>query len=251
MAVRRGATARERRRTRRARATERCFESAAKYDGYNTRTEWHTAELAALVAAGAIPRRGRALDLGCGHGSEAIFLATMGWNVIGIDRERDAIAAAQARADHALTRSARARTEFRCRNALTFVDPDPFDLVVERLLFQNLPSAQRRRFIETVASVLKLETGLLVMRTNSADDDRIRADAAWGRVSGARSSYTKPDENLLRRYFTVGPEVGFTGLVTDPTQATHALIVTTAPLAIRVMRRNARVLVKRRSRRAH
>ncbi len=52
-----------------------------------------------LVAeAGDLPP-GRALDLACGEGQNAIWLATLGWDVAGVDFSEAAIAKARARAE--------------------------------------------------------------------------------------------------------------------------------------------------------
>ena len=51
-------------------------------------------ELAALVAAGALPAGVPVLDVGCGAGVEVIFLAKRGWPAYGIDKDRSLIAKA-------------------------------------------------------------------------------------------------------------------------------------------------------------
>ena len=59
------------------------------------------AELAAAVAAGTIPREATVVDVGCGAGGEAVFLAERGFRVIGVDASRDALAVAGRRAAEA------------------------------------------------------------------------------------------------------------------------------------------------------
>ena len=44
---------------------------------------------------GGLPVNGRALDLGCGEGADAIWLARQGWNVTGVDISPTAVARAQ------------------------------------------------------------------------------------------------------------------------------------------------------------
>lgn len=56
------------------------------------------AELAAAVATGTIPPAATVVDVGCGAGGEAVFLAGRGFRVIGVDASRDALAVAGRRA---------------------------------------------------------------------------------------------------------------------------------------------------------
>ncbi len=44
---------------------------------------------------------GRALDVGCGTGTDSVFLATQGWSVTGVDFVSDALAMAKERASKA------------------------------------------------------------------------------------------------------------------------------------------------------
>ncbi len=53
------------------------------------------AELIALVEGSRALPAGRALDLGCGTGTDTIYLATHGWDVTGVDLTPKALAAAR------------------------------------------------------------------------------------------------------------------------------------------------------------
>jgi SAM-dependent methyltransferase len=55
-------------------------------------------ELVELVEGPAALSPGRALDLGCGTGTNAVYLAGRGWEVTGVDLVRNAVAAARRRA---------------------------------------------------------------------------------------------------------------------------------------------------------
>lgn len=55
-------------------------------------------ELAAIVAAGLIPSAAKVLDVGCGAGSEAVFLAQCGYQVTGVDSSTRALDLARERA---------------------------------------------------------------------------------------------------------------------------------------------------------
>lgn len=67
---------------------------------YGQRTVWSGQPNAALVAhAPALPAPGaRALDLGCGEGADALWLAAQGWAVTGVDWSDVALARARAAA---------------------------------------------------------------------------------------------------------------------------------------------------------
>jgi 2-polyprenyl-3-methyl-5-hydroxy-6-metoxy-1,4-benzoquinol methylase len=52
-----------------------------------------------LVAEAAGLTPGRALDIGCGEGADAIWLATIGWTVTAIDVSEVAVARARAAAE--------------------------------------------------------------------------------------------------------------------------------------------------------
>jgi SAM-dependent methyltransferase len=106
------------------------------------------AELVELVNGGRLTPC-RAVDLGCGTGANAVFLAQRGFDVTGIDFSPVALAKATARADAA---GVTVRYE---RGDLTAL-PDhlrPFDLLVDYGTLDDLGPAQRDRY---VASVLPL-----------------------------------------------------------------------------------------------
>jgi len=81
---------------------------------------------------------GRALDLACGEGQNAIWLATLGWHVTGVDYSEVAIAKARARAERDGV-----HVEFVCADLVSYVpEPDAFDLVV--VLYLHISAAERR-----------------------------------------------------------------------------------------------------------
>jgi 2-polyprenyl-3-methyl-5-hydroxy-6-metoxy-1,4-benzoquinol methylase len=59
------------------------------------------AELATLVEGSTALAPGRALDLGCGTGTQAVYLAKHGWQVTGVDAVERALAQARRRAEAA------------------------------------------------------------------------------------------------------------------------------------------------------
>ncbi len=117
-------------------------------------TPWDTGEpdthLVEFIDSGAI-RQGRALDVGCGTGTNAIWLAQKGFSVFGVDLAPLAIEKAQAKvADAGLD----------CRfKQLDFLNDKfaegPFDFVFDRGCFHVFDDAgDRERFAERVASLL-------------------------------------------------------------------------------------------------
>jgi len=102
-------------------------------------------ELVQLVGAGRL-RRGRAIDLGCGTGANAVFLAQHGFDVTGIDF-------APAALDKARARAAAAGVAVRfVEEDLTAIRPGlgTFDLLVDYGTLDDLSDARRARYVENV-----------------------------------------------------------------------------------------------------
>jgi SAM-dependent methyltransferase len=80
---------------------------------------------------------GRALDLACGEGQNALWLAGLGWDVVGVDFSEVAIAKAQARAERDGVVA-----DFAVADLLDY-EPHPgaYDLVL--LLYLHLPADER------------------------------------------------------------------------------------------------------------
>ena len=96
-------------------------------------------------------RGGRALDIGCGHGRNAIHLARHGYDVDGVDFSRTAL-------DWAAERAAAAGVTVRWHAVSIFDHPVPpatYDLVYDAGCFHHLPPHRRRSCVERVASLLK------------------------------------------------------------------------------------------------
>jgi SAM-dependent methyltransferase len=100
---------------------------------------------------------GRALDLACGEGQNAIWLATLGWQVTGVDYSEVAIAKARARAEREGVDA-----DFVCADLVSY-EPEAvaFDLVV--VLYLHIPSRERRLVLgRAAAAVASGGTFLLV-----------------------------------------------------------------------------------------
>lgn len=102
-------------------------------------------ELVKLVSDGRLTP-GRAIDLGCGEGDNAIFLARHGFSVTGLDFAPAAIAKARRKAS-----SAGVEVDFRVADLtrLTGVG-GPFDLLVDYGTLDDLTSLQRDAYIRHV-----------------------------------------------------------------------------------------------------
>lgn len=91
---------------------------------------------------------GRALDLACGEGQNAIWLATLGWKVTGVDYSEVAIAKARARAERDGV-----DVDFLCADLVSY-EPKAaaFDLVL--ILYLHIPLHERRGVLERAAAAV-------------------------------------------------------------------------------------------------
>lgn len=98
-----------------------------------------------LVSEVADLEPGRALDLACGEGQNAIWLASLGWKVTGVDFSSVAIEKATARAEREGV-----PVELVCADLLDFVpDERSFDLVV--VFYIHIPADERARVLARAA----------------------------------------------------------------------------------------------------
>lgn len=91
--------------------------------------------------------KGRALDLGCGTGTNSIFLAQHGFGVVGVDFSSKAIATARAKA-----RRASAEIDFHVADVtrLDFLN-EPFDFVLDIGCFHAVDPEGRARYATNLA----------------------------------------------------------------------------------------------------
>jgi SAM-dependent methyltransferase len=123
-------------------------------------------ELAALAASGALPAGGTALDIGCGSGLEAVFLARTGFSVIGVDSSRPALELARERA-----RAAGVELDLRHGSALALpVDPGSIDLALDRGCLHSIEREDRSSYAAEIARVLR-PGGRLLLRGARDDDE--------------------------------------------------------------------------------
>lgn len=120
----------------------------------------------ALVSAATLLERGRALDLGCGDGSNAVWLARHGWNVTAVDFSEVAIERGRA-----LAEAAGVTVAWHVCDMLEFqLEKQAYDLVT--LFFIHVPPAERREILERASSAVAPGGTMLVVghdRSNLAD----------------------------------------------------------------------------------
>lgn len=94
---------------------------------------------------------GRVLELGCGNGRNALFLAGLGCNVDAIDFSKEAITWASERA-----KKADLTVNFECRSIFdTEFDEGSYDLVYDSGCFHHLPPHRRKDYVDLVGKALK------------------------------------------------------------------------------------------------
>ncbi|MFZ2640762.1 MAG: class I SAM-dependent methyltransferase [Verrucomicrobiia bacterium] len=105
-------------------------------------------QLRLLLESGAV-KPCRALDLGCGTGTNAIFLAQQGFNATGVDLSEVAVQRALEKA-----RTAGVTANFICASVLALPDlGEPFEFVSDIGCFHTLAKDQRNAFVAQVTRV--------------------------------------------------------------------------------------------------
>jgi 2-polyprenyl-3-methyl-5-hydroxy-6-metoxy-1,4-benzoquinol methylase len=113
---------------------------------------WHREQPPPLLERAVAQRitRGRALDVGCGEGVYAAYLAQQGFSVVGLDFVPAALAAARTRAEQAGV-----EVELRECDVVDYEAPSAFDVVLDSGCLHHLPKgrlgAYRNRLDEWLA----------------------------------------------------------------------------------------------------
>ncbi|HEY1458044.1 MAG TPA: class I SAM-dependent methyltransferase [Solirubrobacteraceae bacterium] len=140
------------------------------------------AELAALVQGPDALAPGRALDIGCGTGTQAVFLAQHGWQVTGVDAVQRALDRARQRAQE-LGVDVR-WTAGDVTRLQTLGLQAGFSLLHDRGCFHDLPEDARDAYARGVSSLAAPGGTLLLMAfgpgrrigaPSGASEDEIRA----------------------------------------------------------------------------
>ena len=121
-------------------------------------------ELAGLIAAGFIGENAKILDIGCGGGLDAIFMAQCGLSVTGIDLSKVALEIARERAD-----KAKVKVDWLIGSVFDLpVKSGIFNFATDRGSFHLIEDALRLRYSSEIFRVLRPH-GCLVIRGASEE----------------------------------------------------------------------------------
>jgi SAM-dependent methyltransferase len=164
-------------------------------------TYWHLStpppELTAALSDGWLRPPGRALDIGCGLGSEAATLSEAGFRAVGVDLSSVALTCASAAHPEVLFVKADVRS-------LPFADVD-FDVLLDRGCFHYLEPADRSRYASEALRVLRPGGRFLLraclraagVRNDIGMDTLLSVFAGWD-VIAAREADVPSDTRDLR-----------------------------------------------------
>ena len=122
-------------------------------DAYRTTPPWDIGRpqpaFVGLVQAGELTEN-TVLDVGCGTGENAFYLAQNGFSVVGVDLSTRAIVAAKAKAEEG-----KLKIDFRLANALSLeFESGRFDNIIDSGLFHTFTDNDRISFAREIARVL-------------------------------------------------------------------------------------------------
>ena len=114
---------------------------------------------------------GRALDLGCGTGTNSIRMTQEGWSVVGVDLSHTAIRRAQRKAQQA-----KVAVDFRRLDVAELPGLiGPFDLALDIGCFHTLPADRRQAYVRRLIDLLPPGADYLLYTFLSGQPD----EPAW------------------------------------------------------------------------
>jgi SAM-dependent methyltransferase len=164
------------------------------------------------------PALPRALDLACGEGCNALWLATHGWQVRAVDFSQVGIDKGRTVASR-LSRSVRNRVTWQCADVTDLAAAGitgPFELIL--VVFLHLPADQRRSVLVQAAERLAAEGTLLVLGHDTTTD----ITAGCGGPQDPSVLFT-PDDVIHDLAAVPGIRIRLTDRVYRPTEARHAV----------------------------
>lgn len=159
-------------------------------------TQTPNEDLIELVGEGVIKSHGRILDLGCGNGRNANYLAKNGFLVDGVDFSESAIALA--------TENAASGASFICASIFDFDLPGPYDLVYDSGCFHHIAPHRRPAFLDLIRNALA-PGGIFAMScfAPGGGSDYTDLEVYEKRSMGGGLSFT---EGAIRNIFAEGFE---------------------------------------------
>ena len=122
-------------------------------------------ELAAFIASGLIPENSNCLDVGCGSGNEAIFLAQCGYNVTGIDFSKKALEIADKKAKTDKLEIKWMPEDVTDINLMS----NSFDFINDRGCFHHINENERQQYADEMCRLLKAGGRLLIRGSRNQD----------------------------------------------------------------------------------
>ncbi len=165
------------------------------------------AELSALVEGQTVLSPGRALDVGCGTGTQAVYLAEHGWQVVGVDAVERALAQARRRAKKKGVEVMWVTGDVASLSTLGL--GDGFSLVHDRGCFHDLSDAAREGYVRGVSELAAPGATLMLLAfarrergigPSGASEEEIqrRFGSAWEVVSVQSDSGPAPPGPMRR-----------------------------------------------------
>ena len=149
-------------------------------------------EIATCAALGIFPRNGVILDVGCGSGSDAVFLATLGFRVKALDISPTALELVKEKANGA---GVKVETIHGSATKMP-LDAASVDFALDRGLLHNLSDAKGKAYAKELARILRPGAGFLLRGA------RISYDGNFNPITPERLGAT-----FSERSFSIGPPI--------------------------------------------